>query len=160
MTELFLLLGSNIGDKRNILRKALWEIEQRIGEIYKTSGLYETEPWGMSDQENFVNQMVVVKTELEGAAILQTVLDIELKLGRHRKQKWGPRTIDIDIIYIGSEIIVSPELKVPHPEIENRKFTLIPLCEIAGSFIHPVLNITSLEMLSRCEDTLKVTKIS
>ena len=159
MTEVFLLLGSNTGQRKEILSKAFELILANVGSIQRRSAFYETEPWGKKDQGLFLNQLISVNTELSPARVLDTILDIEIKLGRKREEKWGPRTIDIDIIYYGSEIIVASQLKIPHPEIQNRKFTLIPLCEIAKEFIHPVWNISSDEMLRRCEDPLIVSKL-
>lgn len=159
MTEVFLLLGSNTGQRKEILAKAFELIEAHVGSIQRRSALYETEPWGKKDQSLFLNQLISVNTELQAEKVLHMILDIELKLGRKREEKWGPRTIDIDIIYFGSEIIVTSQLKIPHPEIQNRKFTLVPLCEIAKEFIHPVWNISTDEMLRRCEDPLIVSKL-
>jgi 2-amino-4-hydroxy-6-hydroxymethyldihydropteridine diphosphokinase len=158
VTEAFLLLGSNIGERSKILSSALELIEKYTGGIERKSSLYETEPWGKQDQNLFLNQLVSVITDLTAQDLLKTVLEIEAELGRRREEKWGPRIIDIDIIYFGEEIIVTPDLKIPHPEIQNRNFTLIPLCEIAKDFIHPVWNISSEEMLKRCKDSLLVSR--
>ena len=160
MAKVFLLLGSNTGERKEILLKAMDLIEDRVGKISQKSGLYETEPWGLQEQSFFLNQMVLVNSDLNAFEILQNILAIELQLGRKREEKWGARTIDIDIIYFNSEIIVTPQLKVPHPEIQNRMFTLIPLCELAKDFIHPVFNISSEEMLNRCSDPLLVKRIN
>ncbi|MBO9703082.1 MAG: 2-amino-4-hydroxy-6-hydroxymethyldihydropteridine diphosphokinase [Sporocytophaga sp.] len=159
MESIILLFGSNIGDKTANLTRAVELCSVHIGSINKASSLYSTEPWGKTDQDIFINQVVSFNTNLSVEAALTETQKIEMQLGRVRKEKWGSRTIDIDILYFGNLIKRSKTLFIPHPEIGNRRFTLVPLVEIAPDFKHPVLNITNEEMLNRCEDKLGVVKL-
>jgi len=159
MNGVILLLGSNIGDSINILKKANEAIESSIGRIANASEIYLTEAWGYHDQPPFLNQALYVDTDLEPIQVLQNVNTIERSLGRIRLEKWRERTIDVDIIYYNDQIINEPALKVPHPELQKRKFVLVPLCEIDAERIHPVLQITNLELLHKLDDPLKVEKL-
>lgn len=156
---LYLLLGSNTGDSLNTLNLALQQIESKIGKIITKSALYETEPWGNVKQAPFLNQAVAVETEKTAETVLTILLETENQQGRVRIEKWAPRTLDIDIIYFNNDIIVKPDLKIPHPEMHKRNFVLIPLTEISPGFIHPVFNVANKELLKRCKDTLEVKKI-
>jgi 2-amino-4-hydroxy-6-hydroxymethyldihydropteridine diphosphokinase len=157
--DVFLLLGSNEGERKENLSIARRLTENSIGKIKSDSSIYETEPWGKKDQPKFLNQVILTATCLSPEEVLYNIYSIEKEMGRERLEKWGPRIIDIDIIYYGSEIIVSEKLKIPHPELQNRRFALIPLHEIARDFIHPVFNISSEELLKRCPDKLECLKI-
>jgi 2-amino-4-hydroxy-6-hydroxymethyldihydropteridine diphosphokinase len=159
MSGVILLLGSNIGDSFSILKKANKAIENSIGRIVNASEIYLTEAWGYHDQPAFLNQALWVQTEQEPLRVLKNVNKIEKILGRIRIEKWHERTIDIDIIYYNDQIINEPDLKVPHPELQKRKFVLVPLCEIDAERIHPVLGMTNLELLHKLDDPLKVEKI-
>lgn len=159
LESIILLFGSNVGDKTANLTRAVELCSAHIGPINKASSLYSTEPWGKTDQDIFINQVVSFNTNLSVDEALAETQKIEMQLGRVRKEKWGSRTIDIDILYFGNLIKRSKTLYVPHPEIGNRRFTLIPLIEIASDFKHPVLNITNEEMLKRCDDKLGVVKL-
>lgn len=152
----FLLLGSNLGDRVEILEKAIRVIENQGIRLLKKSNLYETAAWGKTDQPTFLNQTLEVETILNPRQLMLALQQTELDLGRKRLEKWGPRVIDIDILYYANEIIVEEDLKIPHPEIQNRKFTLAPLAEIAGDFVHPVLNLSNKQLLERNEDPLEV----
>ena len=160
MNKAFLLLGSNMGNKTENIQQALDNISQASVDIFLRSSLYETEPWGVKEQATFLNQVISVETTMQAHDLLSIILDIEKKLGRKRIVKWGERIIDIDIIYFNNDIIVTKDLKVPHPEIQNRKFTLVPLVEIAPDYLHPVLNIKNEELLKRCSDVSVVKKYS
>lgn len=160
MKNVYLLLGSNSGDKIKILKKAAALISQKIGHLKLLSSIYQTEPWGNKDQPAFLNQVLLAETKLQPLEVLKYILEIEKAEGRVRTEKWTPRTLDIDILYYDDQIIVSSELKVPHAELHNRKFTLIPLAEIAPDFKHPVFNLTNKEILARCKDELGVKKLS
>ncbi|WP_316765439.1 2-amino-4-hydroxy-6-hydroxymethyldihydropteridine diphosphokinase [Pedobacter frigiditerrae] len=156
----YLLLGSNLGDRESYLNNALKLIAEEVGEIKSKSSIYETAAWGKTDQPGFLNLAVEIETSLTPLALLKTVLKIEESLGRVREERWGARLIDIDIILYGSEIIsITDELQIPHPEMENRKFVMEPLAEIAPDLIHPLLHKSVSEILTSLKDTLSVSKI-
>jgi 2-amino-4-hydroxy-6-hydroxymethyldihydropteridine diphosphokinase len=157
--KVFLLLGTNQGDKLNNLSMARASIEKMIGSVIRSSEVYKTSPWGKTDQEDFYNQAIEIRSPLPAEELLQSILEIEKQIGRTRTEKWGPRLIDIDILLYGREIIEKPTLIIPHPRMHERKFALIPLCEIAPHMEHPVFNITIEQLLQQCKDDLKVDKI-
>lgn len=156
MNIVYLLTGANIGDPRQQLKDAKVEIAERVGKIIKESSVYESEAWGVEDQPIFLNQVLEVITPLSAAKVLQTIQQIELVLGRIRAQRWGSRTIDIDILYYNNDIIHEPDLQVPHPYIQERNFTLIPLSEIAPNFEHPIFRKTNQQLLMDSKDPLNV----
>lgn len=160
LTTVFLLLGSNLEDPEKQLQTARILIDQKIGKIDQSSSVYWSAPWGNADQPAFLNQAIQLSTDSTADDLLSLLLSIEQEMGRQRLVKWGSRVIDIDILYYGQEIITSPHLKIPHPEIANRKFVLTPLSEIAPDFIHPVLNVNTSVLLERCEDQLEVRVVS
>lgn len=160
MNEAFLLTGGNIGDRKNYLWLAKKEIEERCGKILKQSSIYETAAWGKEDQEAFLNQVLKIETGLSSEELLHTILKVEEDLGRKRDLKYGPRIIDIDILFFNNEVIDLHGLKIPHPQIQNRKFVLVPLNEIAAEKIHPVFQKTVSRLLSECPDPLTVNKFS
>ena len=155
MTPVYLLLGSNLGDRLENLQAAVSEIKAQAGELQKLSSVYETEPWGVKDQPVYLNQVLCIHTDKPAEVLINLLLDIEKKLGRERKGKWTERTIDIDILYYGNKILVTNNLKIPHKELHNRRFTLAPLNEIAPDFKHPVLNLTTTKLLEYCPDKLE-----
>ena len=159
MNSVFLLLGGNLGNRQQYLQEAIALINSNIAPVVEISSIYETQSWGKTDDPDYLNQVVTLKTEIPAPELLHKILDIELVLGRKREEKWGPRTIDIDILFYGDEIIDTEELKVPHPELHNRRFTLEPLAEIAPHLIHPVLKKTILAMKNELEDSLIVKKL-
>ncbi|GGE35432.1 MULTISPECIES: 2-amino-4-hydroxy-6-hydroxymethyldihydropteridine diphosphokinase [Sphingobacterium] len=156
MNIVYLLLGANIGNPNKQLDDAKIEIEDRIGKITSSSSIYESEAWGVENQPVFLNQVIQVETELSANKVLNDILKIELLLGRIRGQRWGSRIIDIDILYYNSDIIHTDELQVPHPYIQERNFTLIPLVEIAADYIHPIFKKSNKELLEESTDILKV----
>lgn len=156
----YLSLGSNIGDKLNHIELAKKELVLRIGELIKKSSLYITEAWGNTKQEEFLNQVVAINTSHTPHSLLKELLNIEIELGRIRNKRNDPRTIDIDILFYDDVIILTNELKVPHPRLHLRKFVLIPMTEIAPTYIHPVFKKTINELLKQCEDNSHVKKIS
>lgn len=158
--RIFLLLGTNLGDRRKNLRLALAELEHERVCLVRESSLYETAAWGNTNQPPFLNQALEVSSSLKPEPFLQLVLSIEKNLGRVRTVKWGERIIDIDILYYSDTILNSKDLTIPHAGIPARRFVLEPLSEIAPDFVHPVLQKTNLELLQICTDQLVVSKIS
>ena len=158
MVDVFLLLGSNLGDRKLLLKQAINSIEEEIAPVIKQSAVYETQSWGKTDSPDYLNQVILIQTELSAQIILQKILNIEWKIGRVREEKWGPRLIDIDILFYGDVLIDEPELKVPHPELHKRRFTLEPLAELAAGFIHPVLHKNISELKNELKDNLIVKK--
>ena len=154
--RIFLLLGGNLGDRAANLARARRHLQITCGPILKASAIYTTAAWGVTDQPDFLNQALLIESDLAPKALLQTVLRIEQEIGRVRLQKWGARTIDIDILFYDNIIIQTPDLVIPHPELQNRRFVLAPLAEIAGGLIHPLLNSSILELLHTCPDTSAV----
>jgi 2-amino-4-hydroxy-6-hydroxymethyldihydropteridine diphosphokinase len=157
--SVFLLLGTNMGDRRKNLADALWAIEARAGVIRKRSAIYETAPWGKSDQSSFYNQVIQISTFLKPKDLLDQLLSIEKTMGRLRNEKWGERIIDLDILFYGNEVIESDNITIPHPQLPYRRFALIPLSEIADDFIHPSMFQTIHELLKNCPDILEVKKV-
>lgn len=152
----FLLLGANLGDRTLTLSRAIDLIAERVGPVVKASGLYETAPWGVTDQPTYLNQVLAVETTLEPEDLLIRTQAIEQELGRVRLEKWGARVIDIDILYYDQLIWQTDTLTIPHPYLHQRRFTLVPLAEIAPAFVHPVLQKTTVELLEECEDESEV----
>jgi len=158
MVKVFLLLGSNLGERSLLLQQAINAIAEEIAPVIKRSAVYETQSWGKTDSPDYLNQVILIETELSAQIILQKILNIEWKIGRVREEKCGPRLIDIDILFYGDALIDEPELKVPHPELHKRRFTLEPLAEIAPDFIHPTLNKNILQLKNELNDNLIVKK--
>jgi 2-amino-4-hydroxy-6-hydroxymethyldihydropteridine diphosphokinase len=147
----YLLLGSNLGDRIDNLLLARNFIKD-FSSIITTSSIYQTQAWGNTHQPDFLNQIIEVSYNSSPHQLLVNVLTIENNMGRLRSEKWGPRIIDIDILFFGQIVVTDKNLKIPHPEIANRRFTLLPLEEIAPEFIHPVLGKTNKQMLTECAD--------
>jgi 2-amino-4-hydroxy-6-hydroxymethyldihydropteridine diphosphokinase len=159
MINVFLLLGSNLGNRELFLQQAVQLIEQNIAPVTKASGIYETQSWGKTDEPDYLNQVVQLQTELPAQTVLERILNIEIMLGRKRDVKWGSRIIDIDILFYGDKIINEPGLIVPHPELHNRRFTLEPLEELAPDLIHPVLKRSVFKLKKELKDDLIVKKL-
>jgi len=155
----YLLLGTNLGNRLNNLNKAILAVENLLGPIKQRSSIFETEPWGFQDQPTYYNQVLEIDTMLTPDEILKNIFLIEKAMGRTRHEKWKERLIDIDILYYEDEVINSNKLTIPHPQIQNRKFTLVPLCEISAHEIHPVLKKSNQELLRITTDSLQVKKI-
>lgn len=156
---IFLLLGTNLGDRSQNLATARALIEAKAGKIIKTSAVYLTAAWGKTDQPDFYNQVVEIESILSPDELLSTTLGIEEVMGRVRTEAWGARTMDIDILLYGDVIVEREQLTIPHPRMNNRKFTLIPLAEIAPKVIHPIEQKTISELLAICSDTLDVSTL-
>lgn len=156
LVKTFLLLGTNLGDREAQLQNAILKIGAQIGQVIKTSSIYETEPWGNVPQPNYLNQVVALETTLTVEEVLQKALSIEQELGRIRELKWGARIIDIDVLYYGQETRHTEALTLPHPFLHVRRFTLIPLVEIAPDWEHPLLHLTNEALLERCPDQSNV----
>ena len=152
----YILSGSNLGKRMVNLARALELVEQKGGKVVAQSQLYETAAWGIRDQAPFLNQVMELETPLSARELLNALLDIEQSMGRQRKEKWGERLIDLDILYYGDAVIEEPGLNIPHPHIAQRRFTLAPLCEIAPLLVHPVLRKNQLQLLEECPDKLEV----
>lgn len=152
----YFLIGGNLGDRINNLATARKLIEDKIGKIIKVSSVYETASWGITDQPKFLNEVLLVKTKFTPDETMQLIHGIENKMGRTRTQKNASRVIDIDILFFNDAVIRQQHLTIPHPEIQNRKFALTPLHEIAPGLVHPVFKRTVKELLSTTKDTLEV----
>ncbi|GAA4087995.1 2-amino-4-hydroxy-6-hydroxymethyldihydropteridine diphosphokinase [Mucilaginibacter panaciglaebae] len=159
MNNVFLLLGSNLGDRKESLQQAIMHISYDISPDIRVSSVYETQSWGKTDEPDYLNMVVEVKTDLPAQTVLDKILSIEQVMGRKREEKWGSRTIDIDILYFNADIIDIPGLHVPHPHLQNRGFTLAPLVELAPQFVHPVLKKTNLQLKKELTDGLIVKKL-
>lgn len=160
MNKAYLLTGGNMGDRKKNLATATELISQYCGSIIAASSLYETAAWGNTEQPAFLNQALEVDTSLNARQLIRRILKLEKLMGRVRKEKYGPRIIDIDILLFNNEKHNYNFLKLPHPEMQNRRFALLPLAEIAPDIVHPVLNKTIKQLLKDCPDKLPVKKIS
>jgi 2-amino-4-hydroxy-6-hydroxymethyldihydropteridine diphosphokinase len=157
MKNVFLGIGTNLGDREDYLRQAIARIEKFVGTVSKTSAVYETEPWGFETEDAFLNLVIEVETEFQPQEILGKILSIESSLGRIRnEEQYSSRTIDIDILLYEDLVVNEFNLTIPHPLLPIRKFVLVPLCEIAPDLIHPVLIRPLRLLLEECEDKSKV----
>ena len=160
MSTAHLLIGGNLGDRKTNLLTAISLINEQCGPLIRSSSIYETEAWGKTDQPSFLNQALEISTSLNARQLMRKILKIEKEMGRVRKEKLGPRIIDIDILLYENEIHDLRFLKIPHPEMQNRRFVLVPLAEIDPTLQHPVLKKTIAELLEECPDNLEVKKIT
>ena len=158
MSTVFIQLGSNKGDRKKNIEKALSYLEEMIGVIIKKSNIYETTPWRAENQDNYLNQVILLKTMLNPNIVLIKAMEIEYLMGRVRLKKWSSREIDIDILFYNHEIISKHNLSIPHKFLHERRFVLEPLNDIAPNFIHPSYNKSISELLETCSDQGKVKK--
>lgn len=155
MNGIYLLLGSNLGDRLLNLRQASKVLETGGVKLLNESSTYETEPWGKADQGWFLNIVLQCETTLSPLQLLELCLHSEKAMGRERKEKWGERLIDIDLLYYHAQVIDMETLQVPHPAIADRRFTLIPMVELQPNGIHPTLQKSQVQLLSQCTDRLE-----
>lgn len=161
MNRVFIGLGSNVGDRLHYLQRAVKALAGLPAtSVMKMSAVYETEPVGVRDQGEFFNAVVEIETGLEVRPLYASVKNIERALGRTSRQRWGPREIDLDILYYNEVVLNDSELTIPHPEISNRRFVLTPLAEIAPELIDPVRKQSILEMLQTLNDLSAVRRTS
>lgn len=160
MVRVYFLLGGNIGNREMLLSEAIRKMTNQLGEFVQASALYETEPWGFTHEQNFLNQVVIIDSNFSALDILNKTQAIEKELGRVRKTtQYCERTIDIDILFYGNECIENERLSIPHPRIPERSFALYPLKELIPHFMHPSLKKTIKQLCDECPDTLKVARI-
>lgn len=153
MNTVFLSLGSNEGDRESLLGRALSLLGGHCGELQQVSSFYETAAWGLENQPDFLNIAACLYTKLTAGSVLKEIERTEKELGRQRTIKWGPRTIDIDILFFNSEIYDTDDLEIPHPRLQDRRFVLAPMAEIAPDFVHPSLGKTMKTLLQVCSET-------
>ena len=153
----YLALGGNMGDRSAVLNAALLHINAiEETRVLRCSSLYDTEPWGVSEQADFLNTVAEVETALDALQLFRAIKSIESVMGRLETRRYGPRLIDIDLLLLDQTIVDDPVLTVPHPGIPTRRFVLVPLCELAPELVHPLLGKTMRELLAACEDTGQV----
>ncbi len=162
MDTAYLSLGSNIGNRHQNLVDSLNHIENYAGHVVQKSSVYETAPWGNEKQGNYLNQVVLIETNLSPQSLLHELLAVERLMGRNRNkdEKWGPRAIDIDILLYGDQVVKSKELTIPHPHLHERMFVLGPFSEIAPQLQHPSLKKSILQLKNDCKDPLAVSALT
>lgn len=153
--KVVLILGGNRGDREELIDQAVRFISEE-NHLVASSAIYETQAWGNVATGNFLNQVIQIETSVSPEKLLEQIQEIEEKLGRKRTETWGDRTMDIDILYFGDEVIHTPNLTIPHPFIQDRRFVLIPLAAILPDMIHPVLGKTNQTLLEECQDPCEV----
>jgi 2-amino-4-hydroxy-6-hydroxymethyldihydropteridine diphosphokinase len=159
MKKVFLGIGTNLGNRESNIKEVVKKIEEHIGNVLQASSVYETTSWGFNAENDFLNMVLKVETVYSPFGLLKRALMIESMLGRVRnEEQYTSRIIDIDILLYEDQVIDIKNLKIPHPLLQERKFVLVPLCEIAPDMMHPVLKESFCALLDSCNDTNKVTK--
>lgn len=158
LSTVYLGTGSNVGNRYGHLQEALWQANQHLGKVVLYSSVYETAAWGITDQAAFLNQVIKIETPFSPKVLMQKILETEKRMGRIRGEKWGPRIIDIDILLYNHLKINTDGLHIPHPQITNRNFVLLPLAEIAGTYVHPIQGKTIQALALQSADALQVKK--
>lgn len=158
MNYVYLLLGSNLGDSRLLIENTSKLIYNNIGKMINESSFYKSPPWGFTHENSFLNKVLFIETNFDAQKVLDECQSIERKMGRLRtnSSEYEAREIDVDILFFNDEIIKTQDLTVPHPRIEERRFALLPMSEIAENFIHPVLKCSIFDVLNNCKDNSKV----
>ena len=159
MNKVFFITGGNIGNRKKNIETAATLIETNIGRIIQSSKIYETDAWGITDQQTFYNQVLIVESKFSAQEVIQKILKIEEEMGRVRTIKNAARIIDIDILFFNDETVKEQNLIIPHQEIANRRFVLVPLNELVPEMVHPILKKSIRELLSLCKDPLKVAPL-
>lgn len=160
MHKAYLLIGGNMGNRVGYLEQAASLIGKMAGRVTRCSSIYETAAWGKMDQAAFLNQVLELETEEDAMDLMTTLLLIEEKMGRRRLNRYGPRIIDIDILLFDQQVHDTAHIAIPHPQLPNRRFALVPLAELASDLVHPVEGVTIKVMLDECPDELAVNKIT
>jgi 2-amino-4-hydroxy-6-hydroxymethyldihydropteridine diphosphokinase len=157
MESAYLGIGSNLGERESNLRNSVEKLGEYAGKIVKVSSVYETDPWGFSSDDKFLNMVIELETSLKPSGLLGRLLMIESMMGRLREGKqYSSRIIDIDILFYGDLGCYTKALEIPHPKLHERKFVLVPLAEIAPNLVHPVFKKSVSELLRECSDESKI----
>ncbi len=159
MNIAYLLIGGNEGDRSAYLKETTRRIQYPGSRLLEASSVYETAAWGKTEQKAFLNQALVLESPLDAPSLMKRLLATEEELGRVRTERYGSRTIDIDILFFNEDVIRLPWLTIPHPEVARRRFALTPLDEIAPGLVHPILHKTIHILLAECPDQLEVKKL-
>lgn len=159
MHTAILISGSNEGNRRELLKQGRQLLSAEAGNILRHSGIYETASWGREDLPAHLNQVLILATPFDPFTLLSNIHSIEHRLGRSRQERWGLRTLDIDILFFDQEIVHQDRLHIPHPRLQDRRFVLVPLAELVPDLIHPEFHKTIATLLQECKDNLPVERI-